>query len=97
MNPSFIESFQKTQNHLKDIQSILDDYMLEVEDKVIESIDEDQIVYNIDQLESLNNPKAYLYQLLKEYNFTDWTQIASSFRSAIWKANFIINPSFTEK
>jgi tRNA(Ile)-lysidine synthase len=77
LNPSFIESFQKTQNHLKDIQSILDDYMLEVEDKVIESIEEDQIVYNIDQLESLNNPKAYLYQLLKEYNFTDWTQIAT--------------------
>ena len=77
LNPSFIESFQKTQNHLMDIQSILDDYMLEVEDKVIESIEEDQIVYNIDQLESLNNPKAYLYQLLKEYNFTDWTQIAT--------------------
>ena len=77
LNPSFIESFQTTQNHLKDIQSVLDDYMLEVEDKVIESIDEDQIVYNIDQLQSLNNPKAYLHQLLKEYNFTDWTQIAN--------------------
>ena len=65
LNPSFIESFQTTQNHLKDTQSVLDDYMLEVEDRVIESIDEDQIVYNIDQLQSLNNPKAYLYQLLK--------------------------------
>jgi len=77
LNPSFIESFQTTQNHLKDTQSILEDYMLEVEDKVIESIDENQIVYNIQQLQSLNNPKAYLYQLLKTYNFTDWTQITA--------------------
>ena len=77
LNPSFIESFQTTQNHLKDTQSILEDYMLEIEDKVIESIDEHQIVYNIEQLQSLNNPKAYLYQLLKTYNFTDWTQITA--------------------
>ena len=77
LNPSFIESFQTTQNHLKDTQSILEDYMLEVEDRVIESIDENQIVYNIDQLQSLNNPKAYLYQLLKTYNFSDWTQITA--------------------
>ena len=77
LNPSFIKNFQTTQNHLKDTQSILDDYMLEVEDRVIESIDETQIVYNIDQLQSLNNPQAYLYQLLKAYNFTDWTQITA--------------------
>ncbi|MDB4178414.1 tRNA lysidine(34) synthetase TilS [Flavobacteriaceae bacterium] len=77
LNPSFIESFQTTQNHLKDTQSILEDYMLEVEERVIESIDENQIVYNIDSLQSLNNPKAYLYQLLKAYNFSDWSQIAA--------------------
>ena len=77
LNPSFIHNFQRTLSHLKDTQSILEDYMLEVEDRVIESIDENQIVYNIDQLQCLNNPKAYLYQLLKEYNFTDWTQITA--------------------
>lgn len=76
-NPSFIESFQATISHLKDTQSILEDAMLEVEDRVIESIDENQIVYNIEQLQSLNNPKAYLYQLLKTYNFTDWIQITA--------------------
>lgn len=77
LNPTFIENFQTTQNHLKDTQSILEDYMLEVEEKVIESIDENQIVYNVNCLLALNNPKAYLYQLLKAYNFTDWTQITA--------------------
>ena len=77
LNPSFMDRFHLTQEHLKDTQSLLGDYMLEVEDKVIESINEDEIVYNIDQLLSLNNPKAYLYQLLKTYNFTDWSQITA--------------------
>ena len=77
LNPSFIQNFQRTLSHLKDTQSILDDCMLEVEDRVIESIDENQIIYNIDQIQSLNNPKAYLYQLLKTYHFTDWTQITA--------------------
>ena len=77
MNPSFIESFQNTQNNLKDTQSILEDYMLEVEDKVVESIDENQMIYNVDRILSLNNPKGYLYQFLKGYNFTDWTQITA--------------------
>jgi tRNA(Ile)-lysidine synthase len=77
LNPSFIENFQTTQSHLKDTQLVLEDYMLEVEDRVIESIDEDKIVYNANKIQSLNNPKAYLYQLLKSYNFTDWTQIVT--------------------
>ena len=70
-------TLSSTISHLKDTQSILEDAMLEVEDRVIESIDENQIVYNIEQLQSLNNPKAYLYQLLKTYNFTDWIQITA--------------------
>ena len=63
--------------HLKDTKSLIEDYMLEVEDRVIESIKEDQIIYNIDKIQSLNNPKAYLFQLLKTYNFTDWIEISA--------------------
>ena len=77
LNPAFIENFQTTLNHLKDTQSVLGDYILEVEDKVIASINEDQIVYDVDQIKALNNPKAYLYQLFKAYNFTDWTQLTA--------------------
>ena len=77
LNPSFMDRFESTQTHLKDTKSLIEDYMLEVEDRVIESIDEDQIIYNIDKIQSLNNPKAYLFQLLKTYNFTDWTEISA--------------------
>tara|TARA_B110000090_G_C13238853_1_gene391673 strand:- start:95 stop:814 length:720 start_codon:yes stop_codon:yes gene_type:complete len=75
MNPSFMDSFKKTHNYLKETQSLLDDYILEVEDRVIESINGDQISYKINQIQSLNNPKAYLYHLLKPYGFTDWNEI----------------------
>ena len=97
LNPSFIESFQTTQNHLKDTQSILDDYMLEIEDKVVESINENQIVISVDQLQSLNNPKAYLYQLLKAYNFSDWTQITALLDAQSGKQITSLNPSFVEE
>ena len=61
--------------------------MLEIEDRVIESIDEDKIVYNIDKLNALNNPKAYLYQLFKAYNFTDWTKLTALLEAQIWQTN----------
>lgn len=77
LNPSFSDSFQSTQSHLKDTQLVLEDYMLEIEDRVIESIEEDKIVYNVDKLNALNNSKAYLYQLFKAYNFTDWTKLTA--------------------
>lgn len=75
INPSFIDSFKKTHNYLKETNSLLDDYILEVQDRVIESINGDQILYNINKIQSLNNPKAYLYHLLKPYGFTDWKEI----------------------
>ena len=77
INPSFIDSFKKTQEHLKESQSVLEDYMLEIEDRVIESVSENQILYTINQIHALNNPKAYMYHLLKPYGFTDWNEITS--------------------
>ena len=35
------------------------------------------MIYNVDRILSLNNPKGYLYQFLKGYNFTDWAQITA--------------------
>ena len=76
LNPSFMDCFESTQAHLTDTKSLLEDYMLEIEDRVIDAVHEDQILYNIDKIQSLNNPKAYLFQLLKTYNFTDWKEIS---------------------
>ena len=60
---------------IRDRQSVLEDYILEIEDRVIVSVSEDQILYDINQIQTLNNPKAYMYLLLKPYGFTDWNEI----------------------
>jgi tRNA(Ile)-lysidine synthase len=74
-NPSFMDSFYKTQKYLNESQSVLEDYILEIEDRVIVSVSEDQILYDINKILALNNPKAYIYLLLKSYGFTDWSEI----------------------
>ena len=75
LTPSFIASFKKTQGYLLETQSVLEDYILEVEDRVISAINQDQISYAIDKIKALNTPKAYLYQLFNSYGFTDWQEI----------------------
>ena len=77
INPSFMDSFIKTQKYLIESQSVLEDYFLEIKDRVILSVSEDQISYNINKILALNNPKAYMYFLLKPYGFTDWDKITS--------------------
>ena len=74
-NPSFMDSFYKTQKYLNESQSVLEDYILEIKDRVIVSVSEDQILYDINKILALNNPKAYIYLLLKSYGFTDWSEI----------------------
>ena len=85
INPSFIDSFKKTQDHLKGSQSMIEDYLLDIEDLVIESVSENKILYKINLIESLNNPKAYLYQLFKPYGFTDWNKITDLLKAQTGK------------
>jgi tRNA(Ile)-lysidine synthase len=70
-----MDSFYKTQKYLNESQSVLEDYILEIEDRVIVSVSENQILYDINKILALNNPKAYIYLLLKSYGFTDWSEI----------------------
>lgn len=46
-------------------------------DIVVDSVDENCISFNIKELKKLSNTKAYLYQLLKAYNFTEWDDVYS--------------------
>ncbi len=74
LNPSLLESFNKTSNFLKQSQQIVSDKTEEVF-KEITNIEGDLIKINISKLVQLSNPKAYLYQLLKDYKFTEWNDV----------------------
>lgn len=74
INPSLLNTFAKTTEYLKESQHIIEDRIKKVASEVL-TIDKNTIAINIQKVEKLSNPKAYLYQLLKAYNFTEWNDI----------------------
>ncbi len=76
INPSLLTSFSKTTAHLQESQQIIDDNIENVKTEVL--LAKGGVVkMDIDKIQQLSNPKAYLYQLLKEYYFTEWNDIAN--------------------
>ena len=75
INPTLLNSFQKTTDNLKGSQQIVNDTITQVKKKVIR-IDENGITkLAISELQKLSNLKAYLFELLKSYSFTEWNDI----------------------
>ncbi len=76
LNPSLLESFNKTVDHLDGSNQLVKDRIKELK-KEIEIKDGENSKFKIQNLELLNNPKAYLYELLKDYGFTQWEDVLS--------------------
>jgi tRNA(Ile)-lysidine synthase len=74
INPSLLESFAKTSEHLKESQQIIEDRIEKIALEVI-SVEQNSRKININKISQLSNPKAYLYQLLNKYNFTEWNDV----------------------
>ena len=74
INPSLLSSFEKTLENLQESQQILEDRIEEVSSEIIET-KEAITKINIDKIQQLSNPKAYLYQLLKNHSFTEWNDV----------------------
>ncbi|WP_274474641.1 tRNA lysidine(34) synthetase TilS [Mangrovimonas aestuarii] len=75
INPQFLESFQKTQQHLQQSSRIIEDGIDAVKSRLIIHEDQNQIVFSVNELKKLKHFKAYLYQLLNEYGFTAWDDV----------------------
>ncbi|REH46343.1 tRNA(Ile)-lysidine synthase [Tenacibaculum gallaicum] len=74
LNPSFLDNFNKTIGYLKESQQIVIDKIEEITNEIV-SKEGDLLKINIEKLLKLSNPKAYLYQLLKPYKFTEWNDV----------------------
>lgn len=74
INDSFLQSFQNTLEHLNQQQSLVDDAVLLVYEKVV-SEEKQQLKINISALLYYKNYKAYLYQWLHKYGFTAWNDV----------------------
>jgi len=74
INPSLLSSFNKTSTYLQESVAIISDRLQDVSEKIIEK--EGEILkLNIAEILKLSNPKAYLYQILKKYNFYEWNKV----------------------
>ncbi|XRE42872.1 tRNA(Ile)-lysidine synthetase [Tenacibaculum discolor] len=74
LNPNILNNFNKTIGHLKESQQIVNDKIEEITHQIV-SKEGDLLKISIVKLLKLSNPKAYLYQLLKPYKFTEWDDV----------------------
>ena len=74
LNPNFLYSFQKTQNYLQESQIMVEDATIMIYQQVVKE-DNEVISFDIKKLTQLPNYKSYLYQWLREYDFTAWGDI----------------------
>lgn len=78
LNPSLLETFAKTTENLQESQQIIEDRIEDVSLNIIKkdfSTSLEMTKLNIEKINQLSNPKAYLYQLLKGENFTEWNDV----------------------
>lgn len=87
INPSLLDSFANTIDYLEDSQQIIDDRIEEIATKItVEK--EGMLFFDISKINQLSNPKAYLYQLLKKYQFTEWNNVLDLLTSQTGKQVF---------
>ncbi|HLV14396.1 MAG TPA: tRNA lysidine(34) synthetase TilS [Xanthomarina sp.] len=88
INPKLLQNFQKTLSHLHDTKVVLNDSMDEIHKKVVDKISEDEIHFSVEKLKSLSNPRAYLFEILKAYHFTEWQDITDLLEAQTGKQVF---------
>ncbi|MDC1464245.1 tRNA lysidine(34) synthetase TilS [Polaribacter sp.] len=74
INPSLLDTFSKTLTHLQESTQIISDRVAAISKKVVLK-ENDIIKFRIDEIQQLSNPKAYVYQLLRTYNFTEFNDV----------------------
>ena len=77
INPFLLQNFESTQNHLQDSKQIIEDAIVRIQKKAV-YVDNDNVIrLSIKKLKKLSNPKAYLFELLKDFNFTEWDDVTN--------------------
>ncbi len=77
INPQLLQNFNKTQAYLKNSKLIIEDRIEDVFTDIVNQTDSQSISFDISAIKKLNNPKAYLFEFLKDYNFTEWDDVTN--------------------
>ena len=77
INPQLLDSFQSTIENLNDTADIIEESLDAVAKRAITIIDDNGISYKISEFKKVNNPKAYLFEMFKDYGFTEWNDVVA--------------------
>lgn len=77
LNSNVLTNFKNTLNNLNDTADIVEESVQAVLKRAIIDIDDTQISYKISEFIKVSNPKAYLFEIFKDYGFTQWTDIVN--------------------
>ncbi len=75
INPQLLDSFQKTIINLNDTADIVEESLNAVAKRAIVEINSNGISYKISEFKKVNNPRAYLYEMFKNFGFTEWNDV----------------------
>ncbi|TRO65222.1 tRNA lysidine(34) synthetase TilS [Christiangramia sabulilitoris] len=74
INPHFLDSFAKTQQHLQESLDLVEDYISLLYPKLVQKVTYGYAI-DIGFLKKVPNQKQVLYQLLKSFGFTEWNDV----------------------
>jgi tRNA(Ile)-lysidine synthase len=75
INPQLLDCFHDTLNNLKDTADIVEESLNAVAKRAIVSLDEGGVNYKISEFKKVNNPKAYLFEMFKNFGFGEWNDV----------------------
>ena len=77
INPSLLQSFQNTIQNLQASSNIVNDRIEELIKGGIIKLTSSGFKLHISEIKKFHNPKAYLYQFLNGYGFTEWDDVTN--------------------
>jgi tRNA(Ile)-lysidine synthase len=74
INPHLLETFKDTLEYLNESQEMVQEKVDDISKKIL-TVEDELLKLNITKLKRLKNTKAYLYQVLHSYGFTEWNDV----------------------
>ena len=75
INPQLLDSFQNTIHNLNDTAIIVEDSLKAFAERAILSKDCFGTTYKVSEFKNTCHSKAYLFEIFKNYGFTEWTDV----------------------
>lgn len=77
INPSILQSFQSTLDNLNETSHIVKDTIDTLKSRAIVSVDEGVLKFKISEFKSLSHSKAYMFEVFKDYGFSEWDDVVN--------------------